>query len=147
MDERDVVDMLRHVRQHVLILLPALPRGCEGHGTSHQVAVLALKRHHLFLARQRLAIVLFQRRLVLPQVDVRRAAGAEDLQNALRLRRELRAAGLARSAFARCATQIPAAMRLRNPIRQTVTTFERKARRVACFRERSQIDMDAIRWH
>ena len=89
-DERDVVDMLRHVRQQRADHLAALPRRRERPGALHQVAVLALKRDKILFARQRLAVMLFQRRLVVPQIEMRRTARAEDLQHALRLRSELR---------------------------------------------------------
>ena len=79
-----------HVRQQRADHLAALAGRRERPRALHQVAVLALKRDKLLFARQRLAVMLRERRLVVPQVDMRRAARTEDLQHPLRTRRKLR---------------------------------------------------------
>ena len=70
MDECDVVDMLTDVRQHAGDRFARLAAADEWPRALHQVAILTLKTDQIFFARQRLATVLFQRRLVLPQVHV-----------------------------------------------------------------------------
>ena len=84
MDERHVVHVLGHVRQHRRNLLAAFARRRERPGGPHQVAVLPLERNFPFRTRQRRAVELFESRLVIPQIDVRCRAGAEDLQDPLR---------------------------------------------------------------
>ena len=51
-DERDVVDVPRHIRQQRADHLAVLPRRRERPRALHQVAVLALKRDKVLLARQ-----------------------------------------------------------------------------------------------
>src|SRR5262249_6279904 len=57
-----------------------------------EVAVLALKRDELLHPRHRLPVALDELRLVVPRVDVTDGPGAEDEEDALRLRLEVRPA-------------------------------------------------------
>ena len=77
----------------VLIILPLWPAGANGQGLFIKLPFLPWNVTRFFLARHRLAVVLFELGLMLPQVDVRRAAGAEYLQDAFRFRRELSKSG------------------------------------------------------
>ena len=97
MDEGDVVDVLAPgAAAGVLIRLPLGRAGTNGQGLRIRLPFLPWKRDEVLLARQWLAVALLQLGLVVPEVDVRGGAGAEDLQDPLRLRREVRlaAAGL-----------------------------------------------------
>jgi hypothetical protein len=91
-DEGDVVDVLRHVRQQRADHRAALAGRCERPRTLHEVAVLSLERDQILFAGQRLAMVLRQRWLKFPQIQMGSAARTEDLKHALRLGRELRRA-------------------------------------------------------
>ena len=95
-DEGNVVNVPGHVRQQAGDLLAAFSASDKRPGTLHQVAVLALERNQILLARQRLATPTFQFGFVFPQIDLRSAAGAEDLQHAVCPSRVVRlaAAGL-----------------------------------------------------
>ena len=81
----------RQVRQQVRdVYLPHWPRGLKGVGAFRQVAVGALEGDELLAAGQRLAVALDQFRLVVQRVEMAARAGAEDVQDALRLGREVR---------------------------------------------------------
>ena len=89
-DEGDVVGMRAEVREQRRDHLPALPAGREGPRRFHQVAILALEAD-LRRAGHRRVVEFFQHRFVLPQIHVRRAARAENVEHLLRARREMRA--------------------------------------------------------
>ena len=86
MDKRDVVHVPRHVRQHRGDLFPALARRHKRPGRPHQIPVFALERHLRLRARHRGAVELLQLRFVVPEIDVRGGAGAENLQDLLGFR-------------------------------------------------------------
>ena len=88
MDERHLVDMLRHVRKVGADHLAALAGRLEGPRGLHQVAVLALEGH-LDRAGQGSAVVFIEERLMIPEVDMRGRARAEDLEHLLGLRGEV----------------------------------------------------------
>jgi hypothetical protein len=92
MDERHLVDVLRHVRQVRADHLAALAGWPEGPGGLHQVAVLALEGH-LDRAGQGSAVIFIEERLMIPEVDVRSRARAEDLEDLFGLRGEVGARG------------------------------------------------------
>ena len=81
MDEGNVVSVFGQMRQQGRQQLAAFSGGRERPGRFHQVAVLALKRDFCASARQRRAIVFFQRRFVIPQINMRCRAGTKDLQD------------------------------------------------------------------
>ena len=87
-DERDVVHVLRHVRQVGADHLAALAGRLEGPRGLHQVAVLTLEGH-LDRTGQGSPVVFLQERLMIPEIDVRSRARAEDLKHLLRLRGEV----------------------------------------------------------
>ena len=84
MDKRDVIDMPSHVWQHRSDMLPAFSASKEWPRAFHQVAILPLKREKVFFTGQRLAVILLQRRLVFPKVQMRSRTRAENLQDAFR---------------------------------------------------------------
>ena len=87
-DERDVVHVLCHVRQVRADHLAALAGRLEGPGGLHQIAVLALEGD-LDRTGQGSAVVFLEERLMIPEVDVRSRARAEDLEHLLGLRGEV----------------------------------------------------------
>ena len=95
LDEADVIDDLRQVRQHLRQFRPALAvlgeleaRPEHGRiGPDEGVALAADDRR-----RHRLAFELRQLRLVVEQIELARRAGHEQMNDALRLRREVRLA-------------------------------------------------------
>src|SRR5258708_1502341 len=89
MNERKVVDYGRDLRENLRHPLPALPILLEGPRAFHERAWIALPDHNLTLAGQRLAMVLFQHRLVIEGVNLTHAAGHKQRNNGLRLRLEM----------------------------------------------------------
>ena len=89
MNEGNVIDMARHVRQHGRTHFARLSLGFERPGTFHDVAVFPLKADEVFFAGQWLAMILFQAGFVFPQVHMRGGAGAEDLQDPFGFWREM----------------------------------------------------------
>ena len=69
--------------------LPHWPRREKFHGLCIRLAVAALKGDDVLAAGQRLAVTLFELGFVLPGVEVADRAGAENLQDAFCLGREV----------------------------------------------------------
>jgi len=89
-DKGNIVDPLGEVGQEVADPFAGLSVLTEGPGTFHEIAGLAEKRIHLTLAGHRFAVAADEFGLVVEGVDVADAACAEDLDDALHLRREVR---------------------------------------------------------
>ena len=95
LDEADVIDHVRQVRQHLRQFRSALSVFGElearpedgGVGADEGVALAADDR-----GRQRLAFELRQLRLVIEQIELAGGAGHEQVNDALGLRREVRLA-------------------------------------------------------
>ena len=83
-EESDVVHVPSHVGKHRTNWLAAFSRSDKWPRTLHEIAVLALKGHQVFLSRHRFAVVLLQQRFVLPQIHVRGSARTKYLQDASR---------------------------------------------------------------
>ena len=88
-DEGYVIGMTGDVRQHGADLFAALAGGMEGPWGLHEVAVFALESD-FGGTWEGGAVILFQHGFVVPQVDVRGGAWAEDLQHLLGLWWEVR---------------------------------------------------------
>src|SRR5581483_12144704 len=89
-EERNVIDAAGEVRQQVADPQPALAAATEDERTLHEAARLAEEGVDLTLAGQLLAVMPGEIRLVVEGIDVAHPAGAEDLDDALRLRGEVR---------------------------------------------------------
>ena len=89
MDERNIVNVLRHVRQQRRDFLATVSTSDECPGRCHQIAVGTLERGDFLSARKRLARLFVEFRFVVPQIQVRRRARAENLQDPFRLCREM----------------------------------------------------------
>ena len=90
MEKRYVVNVLSHMGKHRRYHFPTLPRRFKIPRATHDRAVLALKGYEILFARQRLAIILLQHRLMLPKIHMGCGPGAKDLQYAFRSRLEMR---------------------------------------------------------
>ena len=90
--KRQVVHALRQVREEVAHPLAALAVLLERERAFQQPAGLAEEGVDFALAGQLLSVMLCEVRLVVEGIDMADAAGAEDLHDALGLRRKVRAA-------------------------------------------------------
>ena len=87
--EGHIVDPARKMRQHTGDVFARLPAGLKVPGAAHQVAVGTLKSDIFVSTRQCLATALFELGLVIESVEVGDATGAEDLDHAFGLGREV----------------------------------------------------------
>ena len=106
-DDRDVVGNRREMRQQLGQLRSRLAVSLERERRPEQPRraldegeALALRNE---LRRDLLAVELLQRRLVVEEIELRRRAGHEEIDDLLRLRREVRRARRERSRPACCA--------------------------------------------